>query len=86
MRSEQESRDAIRAWAASKARTVTPGQITDTTPLFRDGYLISLHIPELLLLLERLRSKPVDPSTLGPGDFEDIETIVRRFCTPASGA
>jgi hypothetical protein len=85
MLSEQEARDAIRSWATSKAKPEASGQIDDATLLFADRYLTSVHVPELLLLLERLRGAPVDPEGLGPGDFRDINTIVRRFCTPAPG-
>jgi hypothetical protein len=85
MLSEQEARDAIRSWATSKAKPEAVGRIDDTTLLFADRYLTSVHVPELLLLLERLRGAPVDPDGLGPGDFRDIHTIVRRFCTPAPG-
>lgn len=80
MVSEQEAREAIRAWAISRAKSQAPEQIDETTPLFAERHLTSLHVPELLLLLERLRGEPIDPQGLGPGDFRDIATIVRRFC------
>lgn len=80
--SEQKSREALRAWVASKAKSGDARQIDDTTRLFADRHLTSLHVPELLLLIERLRGEPVDATVLGPGDFQDINTIVRRFCTP----
>ena len=82
MHSEQESREALRTWVASKAKPGEARQIDDATPLFADRYLTSLHVPELLLLIERLRGEPVDATVLGPGDFRDIDTIVRRFCAP----
>lgn len=82
MLSEQEARDTIRAWVTSKAKPGEAGQIDDTALLFADRHLTSVHVPELLLLLERLRGESIDPTALGPGDFRDINTIVRRFCTP----
>lgn len=82
MLSEQESREALRSWVASKAKPGKAGQIDDATPLFADRHLTSLHVPELLMLIERLRGETVDATTLGPGDFRDIDTIVRRFCMP----
>lgn len=85
MVSEHEAKDAIRSWVRSRAKTPAPEQIDDTTPLFAERHLTSLHVPELLLLLERLRGEPIDPEDLGPGDFRDIDTIVRRFCAPRSG-
>jgi hypothetical protein len=85
MLSESEARAQIRAWVLRKARPDAPGEIDDATPLFEDRHLTSVHVPELLLLLERLRGEPVDPAGLGPGDFRDIATIARRFCGAAAG-
>lgn len=82
MLSEQEARDQLRSWVMRKAKSQAPEQIDDATPLFADRHLTSLHVPELLLLLERLRGEPIDPEGLRPGDFRDIDTIVRRFCAP----
>lgn len=86
MVSEQEAKDAIRSWVISRAKSPAPDQIDETTPLFAQRHLSSLHVPELMLLLERLRGKPIDPEGLGPGDFRNIETIVRRFCVPLCSA
>jgi len=44
-----------------------------------------VHLPELLLLLERLRGEPIDVEDLRPGDFRDIDTLVLRF-GPAQGS
>jgi hypothetical protein len=82
MPSEQQTREALRAWVTSKAKPREALQVSDTAQLFEHGHLTSVHVPELLLLIERLRGEPVDPACLGPGDFRDINTIVRRFCTP----
>ena len=82
MRSEQEIRDALRSWVLNKAKNLDDGVLTDTTPLFEDRHLRSLHLPELLLLIERLRSEPIEVDELRPGDFRDIDTLVLRFCTP----
>jgi hypothetical protein len=54
-------------------------ELNDQTPLLANGWLRSVHLPELLLLLERLRGTPVDVEELRPGDFRDIDTLVSRF-------
>jgi hypothetical protein len=54
-------------------------EITDRTALFEQRHLRSVHLPELLLLLERLRGAPIDVESLSAGDFRDIDTIVTRF-------
>jgi hypothetical protein len=79
MRSEQEIRETLRSWIRTRARDLEGTALTDTTPLFEDRHLRSLHLPELLLLLERMRGEPIDVETLQPGDFRDIDTLVRRF-------
>jgi hypothetical protein len=81
MRSEQEIREALSSWVLSKARNLDSSALTDKTPLFEERQLRSLHLPELLLLLERLRGEPIDVDDLRPGDFRDIDTLVLRFCS-----
>lgn len=79
MRSEPEFRQALREWIRSKARDLDPAALTDTTPLFEQRHLRSLHVPELLLFLERLRGEPIDVEDLAAGDFRDIDTLMARF-------
>jgi hypothetical protein len=84
MRSEHEFRTALRAWVRDKAGAV---ELTDRTPLFERRHLRSVHVPELLLLLERLRGAAIDVEGLRPGDLRDIDTLVRRFAgTGRTGA
>jgi hypothetical protein len=69
----------LREWVAGKARDLPPGGLTDDLPLLAGRHLTSLHIPELLLLLERLRGRAIEADRLQPGDFADIRTIAARF-------
>jgi hypothetical protein len=78
MRSEQEFRAELRAWARAKAKG---RDVTDRTPLFEQRVLRSVHVPELLLLLERLRGAPIDVERLWPGDFYSVDIMVERFGT-----
>lgn len=78
--SEQETRELVLAWVRRKSRTGAPEGITVGTPLFEERHLTSLHVPELLLLLEQLRGAPIDAARLRAGDFRDVGTIVDRFC------
>jgi hypothetical protein len=71
--------DALRAWVASKAKDLPEQGLTDDLPLLEGRHLTSLHIPELILLLERLRGEAIDIDRLGAGDFRDIQTIAARF-------
>lgn len=86
MRSEPEIREALRAWVLTKAPGLEQATLTDQTPLFEQRYIRSVNLPELLLLLEKLRGAPIDVEDLRPGDFRDIDTLVRRFGDPVSTA
>jgi hypothetical protein len=79
MRSEQEVRAALRAWVRHKAKGL---DVTDRTPLFEQRVLRSVHVPELLLLLERLRGTPIDVERLRPGDLHSIDVMLDRFGAP----
>lgn len=76
MRSETDTRTELRTWVRARAKN---DDLSDGTPLFAERHLRSVHLPELLLLLERLRGEPIDVEDLSPGDFRDIDTIVERF-------
>jgi hypothetical protein len=76
--------DLLRDWVAAKAKNLPEEGLTDDTPLLEGRHLTSLHIPELLLLVERLRHSPVDVDSLRPGDFHSIRTIATRFLTPST--
>lgn len=76
MRSEAEIRAELRAFVQRRAKGLL---VTDRTPLFSQRVLRSVHVPELILLLERLRGAPIDVERLQPGDFESIDVMVSRF-------
>lgn len=77
-------RAELRTWVLGKAKDLPADELTDTTPLFEQRYLRSIHIPELLLYLERISGVEVDAEDLRPADFRDIDTLIARFCTPES--
>ncbi|MBO0852328.1 MAG: hypothetical protein J2P18_01010 [Nocardia sp.] len=80
--SDQEAtiRATLREWVLGRAGDLPADELTDSTPLLERRYIRSIHVPELLLLLERLRGASIDVETLRPGDFRDIDTLVDRFC------
>ncbi|MEV0186144.1 hypothetical protein AB0I54_43990 [Streptomyces sp. NPDC050625] len=79
MRSELKQ---LRSWITAKARDLPPGGLTDDLPLLAGRHLTSLHIPELILLLEGLRRQPIDVEGLTAGDFKDVTTIAAKFLGP----
>ena len=70
---------ALREWVAGKAKDLPPQGLTDDLPLLAGRHLTSLHIPELIMLLERLSGQEIDVERLQAGDFYDIRTIATRF-------
>lgn len=73
------TRAALREWILGKASTLDAKTLTDQTPLFAERHLRSIHLPELILLLERLSGRPIDVENLGAGDFRDIENMLAKF-------
>lgn len=71
--------EQLRAWVSARASDLPPGGLTDDLPLLAGRHLTSLHIPELILFLERLRRQQIDVEVLGAGDFRDVATIAARF-------
>jgi hypothetical protein len=73
------ARAALREWILGKNKDIDPGELSDRTRIFETRYLRSVHLPELILLIERLRGAPLDVEDLVSGDFRDIDTIVAQF-------
>ena len=78
-RSEAEVRDALRAWVRARNPGLAPHDLDDQTPLIETRYLTSLQILDLLGFVERLRRRAIDPATLRPGAFRDIDAIYHAF-------
>lgn len=72
------SRGRVRAWILAGGR-VAPHELRDDTPLIETRIVTSLQLVELILYLEELRGRPLDPERLAPGSFRDVDTICRNF-------
>lgn len=83
---KEQIKGELRRWVAMKNGKVTPESLTDRTPIIEQRILSSLHVMELLLLIERLSGKPVEVDRLQPGSFRDIETIYQSFFHEPGGA
>lgn len=75
-------RDALRAWVAERNPGIDPARIGDDTPLIEARYLTSLQVGELLVFIEELRRAPVDPASLRPGVFRNLDAICTTFFPP----
>lgn len=72
-------RAELRAWILAKSPDLAPDQLTDQTPLFEGRILRSVHLPELILLLERLSGAQIDLEDLTAGEFRDVDALVANF-------
>lgn len=78
------AREALRAWVREHSPSALDAEFDDRTPLIASRLLTSLQITDLLLFLEELRGVPLDPASLRPGVFRDIETIHDTFLAQGS--
>lgn len=78
------ARAALRSWVLARNPQLDPAEFTDHTPLVSGRLVTSLQVVELLLFIEELRTAAVDPRSLVPGAFADVDTITRAFF-PAGG-
>lgn len=78
--------EMLRSWVARKAKDLPPEGLADDLPLLEGRHLTSLHIPELVLLLEGLRGEVIDVERLQAGDFRDLRTIAARFLAGSPAA
>lgn len=76
---EAQLRDALRAWVRKHSPAPVGDEFSDTTPLIASGHLTSLQVTDLLLFVEELRQAPLDPASLRPGVFRDVDTIYATF-------
>ncbi|MBW3575224.1 MAG: hypothetical protein KY450_10200 [Actinobacteria bacterium] len=77
--SEEEVRHALRDWVRRRSAVEVPETFDDHTPLITNRYLTSLQVADLLLYVEELRGESLDPASLRPGVFRDIDTIYTTF-------
>ena len=76
---ETEARTALRAWIVKTSGRIREEELADDTPILEQRILTSLHVMDLLLFLEKLTGRTIDPERLKPGAFRDVDTICRNF-------
>ena len=76
---EADVREALRSWIAERNPDLPAGEPSDETPLIERRYLTSLQVADLLLFIEQLRQEPIDPASLRPGAFRNIDAIHSAF-------
>lgn len=78
-RSEAELRQCLREWVRRRATIELPDDFDDHTPLITTRYLTSLQVADLLVYVEELRGERLDPASLRPGVFGNVDTIYDTF-------
>jgi len=76
---EDAVREALRQWVKDRVPEHTVVALDDKTPLIGSRLITSLQVTDLLLFIEELRSESIDPSSLRPGVFADIDAIYASF-------
>lgn len=79
MSTETDVRDALRHWITGASGKTPVENLSDDTPLFRNGILKSVQVSDLILYIEELAERAVDVEQIKPGVFRDIDTIYRNF-------
>lgn len=72
-------RAAVRSFVLGLNPGLDPAELRDDTPLVTTRLVTSRDILDLLLLVESLRRRPIDPRTLVASTFADIDAIVRAL-------
>jgi hypothetical protein len=72
-------RKALRDWIIKTNGTIDPAELNDSTPIIERRILKSVHVLDLILLIERLNETPIDPGKLKVGVFRSIDAIVDNF-------
>ncbi len=85
MTATTDGRERLRAWIAQTAK-VTTDAVTDDAKIFGSGLLKSLHLMDLILLIEDIRGASVDPNAIGPGSFTNLDVICETFLAKSEAA
>lgn len=83
MNTEPEVRQALRDWVVKTSGRISGEDLRDDTPIIERRIITSLQVMDLILFLESLSGRPIDPGRLKPGVFRDVDTIWRNFFTGA---
>ena len=78
-RHENETRAALRAWVRDTSEKLDDTDITDDTRIFKDGILQSIHVMDLILMIEHMSERAIDVDKLETGLFSSVNTIYEEF-------
>lgn len=76
---EAEVRQALRDWIVKTSGKIQPSELLDSTPLIEKRIISSLHIMELILLIERIKGTRFNLKQIKPGAFGSVDAIYSSF-------
>jgi len=79
MSREAEIRQALREWVVKTSGKIKPQELDDETPIIERRIISSVHVLDLILMIEHLSDTPIDVGKLKVGVFRNINTIYRNF-------
>jgi hypothetical protein len=74
-----DARGALRRFVLDRNPGLAPQALGDDTPLLTERLVTSLHLVDMLLLLESMRRAPIDVRRMSPSSFRSIDSIVTTF-------
>jgi len=79
MKSEMETRQAIRDWIIKKNGKISDRELNDQSAIIEQRIITSVQILDLILFLEDLSGKQIDVKNLKKGVFRNIDAIYQNF-------
>ncbi len=79
MKSNKDIRQDLRDWVVKVSGKITAEGLSDETPIIQNRIITSLQIADLILYIEKLSGRRIEPERLKPGVFRDINTILHNF-------
>lgn len=79
MSRESELKEKLKEWIIKNSRSEKVNEINNATKILEEKIVTSLQIMELIVYLEQLTGRPVNPDQLKPGAFSSIEHIYDVF-------
>jgi acyl carrier protein len=76
---ERRIREALRSWVVGTSGRIGADQLRDDTTIFSEAVLESVHVMELILLIEELSRREIDVEKLKVGVFRNVDAIVANF-------
>lgn len=79
MNQETQIKADLKNWIVQCKSGLTVEQIQDETPLIAQKYISSVQVLDLILFVESLGAKDLDPSKLTPQSFQTVNSIYQNF-------